>query len=160
MADQGGVARKLSLDSRMFDRNASFQREDYSVAVLQQPRKSGAVDSDHGSREFTAAMDLIREASEAARINDSRIADMESEIESLRAASASEVESLRMQLSAAHTKIASLEEQVESAEARATSAAMWLSKLHDAIVTSFSPVLKRDGRTASEHSAAAPVRLR
>ncbi|WP_156419462.1 hypothetical protein [Aureimonas sp. AU12] len=103
-------------------------------------------------RDWSAALELVREASEAIRIRDERATEMEIE-HRLDAERASEdIRTLQEQLDETELRLAETEARARAAESRAAEAEVWLAKMHDAIVGNFSRVL------AGEDSAEAELR--
>ncbi|WP_019996409.1 hypothetical protein [Aureimonas ureilytica] len=99
-------------------------------------------------RDWSAALDLVREASEAIRIRDERATELEIEhrLEAERAAE--EIRSLQEQLDETEVRLAESEARARRAEARASEAEAWLAKMHDAIIGSFSKVVGSDNDDA------------
>ena len=102
---------------------------------------------DSPRRDWSAALDLVREASEAIRIRDERATEMEIEHRLDAERASEEIRSLQEQLDETELRLAETEARARTAEARASEAEAWLAKMHDAIVTSFGRVL---GDSATE----------
>ncbi|WP_192845680.1 hypothetical protein [Aureimonas sp. AU22] len=109
-------------------------------------------DRSGGARDWSAALDLVREASEAIRIRDERATEMEIEHRLDAERASEEIRSLQEQLDESEVRLAETEARVRLAEARAAEAEAWLAKMHDTIVGSFGQML------ASEDSAEAELR--
>ncbi|ALN73904.1 MULTISPECIES: hypothetical protein [unclassified Aureimonas] len=92
-------------------------------------------------RDWSAALDLVREASEAIRIRDERTTEMEIEHRLDAERAAEEIRSLQEQLDETEVRLAESEARARRAEARASEAEAWLAKMHDAIIGSFSKVV-------------------
>ncbi len=99
-------------------------------------------------RDWSAALDLVREASEAIRIRDERATELEIEnrLEAERASE--EIRALQEQLDETEVRLAESEARARRAEARASEAEAWLAKMHDAIIGSFSKVIGSDSDDA------------
>ncbi|MBB3998475.1 hypothetical protein [Aureimonas pseudogalii] len=131
-------------------------------SVVDHPANAGRADSgfvlvppsDSGKRDWSAALDLVREASEAIRIRDERATEMEIE-HRLDAERASEdIRTLQEQLDETELRLAETEARARTAEARAAEAEAWLAKMHDAIVGSFARVVAGDDNAEAELRAA------
>jgi len=92
-------------------------------------------------RDWSAALDLVHEASEAIRIRDERTTEMEIEHRLDAERAAEEIRSLQEQLDETEVRLAESEARARRAEARASEAEAWLAKMHDAIIGSFSKVV-------------------
>ncbi len=105
-------------------------------------------------RDWSAALDLIREASEAIKIRDERATEMEIE-HRLDAERASEdIRTLQEQLDETELRLAETEARLRAAETRAVEAELWLARMHDSIVTSFGRVLAGEDNAEAELRAA------
>jgi chromosome segregation ATPase len=104
-------------------------------ALLQEPSQirlpTGA------SRDWSSALDLIREATEAINISEERAADLEAELQQARISASEELRQLKGQIAAAERRIEKAEERAHSAEARAKEAEAWLVRIHDAVLNGF-----------------------
>lgn len=89
------------------------------------------------TRDWSSAIDLIHEASEAIRISQERSVDLETQLEQVMAQATNEVQRLNAQIVAGEQKLAATEERLRNTEARALEAEGWLVRLHDAIFTAF-----------------------
>lgn len=90
-------------------------------------RKGG---EERPQRDWSAALDLVREASEAIRATEARNQEMEARIQGLMRRAAQELE-------AAEARIEAAEARAAEADARADSAEEWLRRFHDAITEGF-----------------------
>ena len=88
-------------------------------------------------RDWSTALDLIREASEAIRISEERATDLEEQIRQLTAQAGEEIRSLESRIAAGERRLLKSEERAAAAEARAEHAEGWLTRLHDAVVGAF-----------------------
>ena len=95
-------------------------------------------------RDWSAALDLVREASEAIRIRDERATEMEIEHRLDAERASEEIRALQEQLDETEVRLAESEARARRAEARASEAEAWLAKMHDAIIGSFSKVMGTD----------------
>ena len=97
--------------------------------------------ADHGGapplREWSAAVDLIQEASEAIRIGEQRTAELEDQLAHMAAQASEEMRRLNQQIALGEQKLVRAEERARLAESRASDAEAWLVRLHDAAVTAF-----------------------
>ncbi|WP_182085232.1 hypothetical protein [Aureimonas sp. ME7] len=106
------------------------------------------------ARDWSAALDLVREASEAIRIRDERATEMEIEHRLDAERASDEIRTLQEQLDETELKLAETEARARLAEARAGEAEAWLAKMHDAIVGSFGRVLAGEDAAEAELRAA------
>lgn len=83
-------------------------------------------------RDWSAALDLVREASDAIRATEARNQEMEGRIQGLMRRAAQELET-------AEGRIENAEARAAEAEARADAAEEWLRRFHDAITEGFQP---------------------
>lgn len=93
------------------------------------PRKDG---EERTQRDWSAALDLVREASEAIRATEARNQEMEARIQGLMRRASQELE-------AAEARIEAAEARTAEADARAEAAEEWLRRFHDAITEGFHP---------------------
>ncbi|SDO09553.1 hypothetical protein SAMN05192530_103283 [Aureimonas jatrophae] len=105
-------------------------------------------------RDWSAALDLVREASEAIRIRDERATEMEIEHRLDAERASDEIRTLQEQIEETELRLAETEGRLRVAEARAAEAEAWLARMHDAIVTSFSRVVSSDDADEAELRAA------
>lgn len=92
-----------------------------------------------GKRDWAAAIDLVREASEAIRLSEERATELEARTQDL-------LQRFREELKSAQARIATSERRADEAEARARDAESrmrdaeeWLERFHDAILDGFTP---------------------
>jgi hypothetical protein len=83
-------------------------------------------------RDWSAALDLVRQASDAIRVTEARNQEMEARIQGLMRRASQELE-------AAEARIEAAEARAGEAEARAEAAEEWLRRLHEAITEGFHP---------------------
>ena len=88
-------------------------------------------------REWSAAVDLIEEASEAIRIGEQRAAELEAQLTHVTTQASEEMRRLNQQISLTEQKLSRAEERARLAESRAHEAEAWLVRLHDAAITAF-----------------------
>lgn len=111
---------------------------------------AGAPDSRQGAapqRDWSSALDLIQEASEAIRLSEERSADLEAELRELSAKSAETTRQLEGQLAAVERRLAKMEERARVAEVRASESEAWLVRVNDSLVAAFG---HRKGYAADE----------
>ena len=89
------------------------------------------------SRDWSSALDLVREAGEAIRIAEERATDLQSQLHRVTAQATAEVRRLETQLANAAQLALKAEERARVAEQRAAEAEGWLVRLYDAVMTSF-----------------------
>ncbi len=123
-------------------------RNDGSFVLVSNTDRPGA------PRDWSAALDLVREASEAIRIRDERATEMEIEHRLDAERASEEIRSLQEQLDETEVRLAETEARVRLAEARAAEAEAWLAKMHDTIVGSFGQVLGGEDSAEAELRAA------
>lgn len=99
-------------------------------------------------RDWSSALDLVQEASEAIRIRDERIAEIERESMQFALQTREELKLYQAQLQAAQRQIQQSDARAEKAEARAADAETWLARLDEAIKSGFGPVLGSSGDTS------------
>ncbi|RIX97585.1 hypothetical protein D3218_18615 [Aureimonas flava] len=128
--------------------HSGIGRGDSGFVLVSTNDRSGA------ARDWSAALDLVREASEAIRIRDERATEMEIEHRLDAERASEEIRSLQEQLDEAEVRLAETEARVRLAEGRAAEAEAWLAKMHDAIVGSFGQVLSGDDSAEAELRAA------
>ncbi|SFF24208.1 hypothetical protein ACLNGM_07820 [Aureimonas phyllosphaerae] len=128
--------------------HAGSGRTDGGFVLVSNNDRSGA------ARDWSAALDLVREASEAIRIRDERATEMEIEHRLDAERASEEIRSLQEQLDEAEVRLAETEARVRLAEARAAEAETWLAKMHDTIVGSFGQVLSSEDSAEAELRAA------
>ncbi|RYE33885.1 MAG: hypothetical protein EOP23_06755 [Hyphomicrobiales bacterium] len=93
------------------------------------------------TRDWAAALELVREASEAIRVGEERASQLEQHLADVLTEANAEIKRLTDLISAGENKLAQSEAKASAAETRAVEAEAWLSKLHDAVVASFAPML-------------------
>ncbi len=127
-----------------------------SVASLTDERGEnvfGAVSTtSDAKRDWSAALDLVREASEAIRIRDERATEMEIEHRLDAERASEEIRALQEQLDETEVRLAESEARARRAETRASEAEAWLAKMHDAIIGSFGRVIE-ENRTSGDSEA-------
>lgn len=106
-----------------------------------------------GGRDYSSALELIQEASEALRIAESRADDLEAELQEIAAQASDVIRHLKEKVQAGEVEIGRSEQRVQAAEARASEAEAMLARFHDAIFSSFRPALEN---SAKERSPLAP----
>lgn len=89
------------------------------------------------TREWSSAVDLIREASEAIRVGEERAAELEAQLAQVVAQADLEIRRLEQEVATGVQNLARSEERVRLAEARAAEAEEWLVRLHDAAIEAF-----------------------
>ena len=94
-----------------------------------------------GSGDRSAALDLIREASEAIQAHESRATDLETQLSELQERFDSEMASAAATLADLDQRIAEADARAEEADARAREAEEWLTNLDEAMRDGFSPFL-------------------
>lgn len=90
-------------------------------------------------RDWSAAVDLVREASESIRISQERAEELEAQLHHVVAQATEEMQRLTAQIDLGEQKLGHAEERARAAEARATEAETWLARLNDAIFSAFTP---------------------
>lgn len=98
--------------------------------------------------DWTSALHLVEEASEAIRIGEERANELESQLEQVMIQAAEEVRRLNAELSASEQRAARAEDRTRAAEARANEAEAWLARLHNAVHSAFGP-MQRGARSGS-----------
>lgn len=106
-------------------------------------------------RDWSSALDLIQEASEAIRISEERAADLETQMQQVAAQAAEEIRLLEVQIATGAQRLQASEERVRAAEARANEAEAWLVRLHDAILNGF----RREPRPNADQAGAGETGL-
>ncbi len=143
-----GASEEIGVSLRQSVTEHASGRGDSGFVLVSSNDRSG------GARDWSAALDLVREASEAIRIRDERATEMEIEHRLDAERASEEIRSLQEQLDETELRLAETEARARLAEARASEAEAWLAKMHDAIVGSFTPVLAGDDTAEAELRAA------
>lgn len=141
-----GMALRSSVDDRDEGASASPRTENGFTLV---PQPEGA------KRDWSAALDLIREASEAIKIRDERATEMEIEHRLDAERASEEIRSLQEQLDESEMRLVETEARLRAAEMRASEAEVWLARMHDSIVTSFGRALAVDSAESELREALA-----
>lgn len=115
--------------------------------MAEKPRIQGKLD-------WSATVDLIREATEAMRASEERSRDLEARLTATILEANNDINERNSQLTAAERTIEQLQERARLAEERAQEAEAWLSRLHETISTAFVPRLQRDAAPEMRVSAA------
>ncbi|MCJ2052190.1 hypothetical protein [Methylobacterium sp. J-070] len=89
------------------------------------------------SRDWSSALDLIREATEAISISEERVADLEAQLHQVTTTANEEMRELNVKIAAAERRAQKAEERARTAEARANEAETWLVRIHDAVLNGF-----------------------
>ncbi|WP_020180827.1 hypothetical protein [Methylopila sp. M107] len=98
--------------------------------------------------DWSSALELVEEASEAIRISEERANELEVELDHVMNRAAEEMRRLNAELTAAEQKAARSEERLRAAESRASEAEAWLVRLHQAVHDAFSPLQRRSATQA------------
>lgn len=93
-------------------------------------------------RDWSSAIELIEEASQAIRINEDRVRDLEEQLHDVTRQADEEVQRLNLQIAAADQKLQLMTTAARAAEARAIEAETWLARVHDAVVKTLKPGLR------------------
>lgn len=88
-------------------------------------------------RDWSTAIDLIQEASEAIRISEERATELEGHLRQITAEASEEMRRLEAHIAAGEQRLLKAEERIRRAEARAEEAEAWLVRLHDAVIGAF-----------------------
>lgn len=104
-----------------------------------------------GQKDWSFALDLVRETSEVVRMSEERVLELEIEIQELSAKASEGLRHLQAELQAGERRWAGSEERArlaearaKEAEARAKDAEMWLDRLGEAIIGSFARAANSD----------------
>ncbi|HTV69383.1 MAG TPA: hypothetical protein VMF90_12680 [Rhizobiaceae bacterium] len=97
--------------------------------------------------DWSATVDLIREATEAMRASEERARDLETRITNTILEASHDINALTAQLATADRTIEQLQDRAQLAEERAEEAEAWLARLHETISASFVPKQRRDATT-------------
>lgn len=89
------------------------------------------------SRDWSSALDLIREATEAINISEERVIDLEAQLQQVTTNASEEMRELNVKILAAERRAQKAEERARAAEARANEAETWLVRIHDAVLNGF-----------------------
>ena len=93
--------------------------------------------------DWSAAIELVQEASEAIRISEERAVELEAQLAQVMAQAAEEMRRLNAEIAGVEQRLARSEERARAAEDRADEAESWLARLHDAVYTAFAPLHRR-----------------
>lgn len=136
-------------------------REPEPVIAFKPQRREPVQDGQSGAsqRDWSSALDLIQEATEAIRISEERSHDLEQEMQQMAAQARERTRLLEAQIAMAERRTEKAEERARHAEKRASEAEEWLSRLHDAIVTGFSRKPIDDGADGSAEALSLAERM-
>ena len=93
--------------------------------------------------DWSAAIELVHEASEAIRISEERAAELEAQLGQVMAQAAEEMRRLNAEIAGVEQRLARSEDRARAAEDRADEAEAWLGRLHEAVFTAFAPLHRR-----------------
>lgn len=130
---QRAAEKVVAINSRAPDGGAAA-----AAAAAAEERRRFAPGSD-----FSSAIDLIHEASEAIRISEQRAADLEAQMKALLNDATQEMARLKGEIAAKDAQIVKALEQAQAAEARAREAEAWLERMNEAVTLALSPLQKR-----------------
>lgn len=93
--------------------------------------------------DWSAAIELVHEASEAIRISEERAVELEAQLGQVMAQAAEEMRRLNAEIAGVEQRLARSEDRARAAEDRADEAEAWLGRLHEAVYTAFAPLHRR-----------------
>ena len=137
---------------KLRNRNEVGMKPSDKVVTFIGPQPEAARDTAEGrvstapQRDWTSALQLIREANEAIRINEERAAELELQLQKLTEEANDEITRLEARIAAGDERLAKSEERVRAAEKRASEAEAWLARLHDAVYEAFAQPGNAEGR--------------
>lgn len=117
--------------------------------ALATPEESAASSTHAPARDWSAALVLVQEASEAIRISEERATQLEERLAQVLSEAREEIERLNLLVADGEQKRLQAEERANLTELRAAEAEAWLAKLHDTVVASFRPVLRKELKSSS-----------
>lgn len=120
-----------------------------ALPVTEQAGIEGAAPAPAALRDWSSALELVQEASEAIRIGEERANQLEEHLAQVLQEAGDEIKRLNAVIASGERKLAETEERVGLAETRAAEAELWLAKLHDTVVASFTPMLKKGSDPAA-----------
>lgn len=89
-------------------------------------------------RDWSAAIELVREASEAIRLSEERATELEARTQDLLTRFREELKSAQARIAASEKRAEEADARAQEAEARRKEAEDWLERFHDAILHGFS----------------------
>lgn len=92
-------------------------------------------------RDWSAAIELVREASEAIRLSEERATELEARTQDLLQRFREELKSAQARIAASDKRAEEAEARARDSEARMREAEEWLARFHDAILDGFTPHL-------------------
>lgn len=148
--------RLWSLRLREDDRSAESAEEAEVLSFVPATRdRGGEVVRDRGpggKRDWSAALELVREASEAIRMSEDRATELEAKTQDLLQRFREELKSAQVRIAASEKRAEEAEGRARDAEARMRDSEEWLARFHDAILDGFSAHLSMapNGRVEDE----------
>jgi chromosome segregation ATPase len=103
-------------------------------------------------RDWSAAIDLVREASEAIRLSEERATELEGRTQELLQRFREELKSAQARIAASEKRAEEAEGRARDAESRMKDAEQWLERFHDAILDGFTPHLGGAGDRPEERA--------
>ncbi|GGD24577.1 hypothetical protein [Aureimonas glaciei] len=100
--------------------------------------------SEEPRRDWAAALTLVEEASQAIRMSDERVAELERLLQTQSLQMREDLLMIQNQLQKAQREVAAAHQQAAAAEARARESEEWLMRLNDAITDGFGSLPRRD----------------
>lgn len=88
------------------------------------------------SRDWSAALDLIRETGDAIKLAEDRANELQAKLDDVTAQAGHEIRQLEQKLASAAQLALKAEDRMRLAEQRAKEAEAWLARLYDAVMTS------------------------
>lgn len=89
-------------------------------------------------RDWAAALELVREASEAIRLSEERASELEAKTQDLLQRFREELKTAQMRIAASEKRAEEAEGRARDAENRMRDSEEWLARFHDAILDGFS----------------------
>ena len=128
MEDRIPAAVDMDLDSESGSKNAQVDKV-FHFGSAREPSEPHRRERS-GGRDWAAAIDLVKEASDAIHLAEKKAAEAETYSQQL-------ISRHREQTKAAEARIAAAERRADAATKRAVEAEEWLVKFHDAIIKGF-----------------------
>lgn len=150
MVDKAALGASPSFAERMLahSQNSKARAADKVVNLATRAAEAGGPSAEAKlnlakAKDFTSAIDLIHEASEAVRIAEQRADDLELQMRGLLTDAAEELSRLKLEIAEKDATIARCLEQAQAAELRAQDAEAWLARLNEAVMSRLAPLQKR-----------------
>jgi uncharacterized coiled-coil protein SlyX len=118
---------------------ANVVRSEPTEAPERYPGQNGRA----SDRNWTATLELVKEACESIRLSEERVASLEAELEQVSIRSRDDLKTMTARLMAAQEEVKSANSRVRTMELKLAEAEDWASKINKAVVDGFGPYVRR-----------------